>query len=73
MSRVHDVFHVSMLPKYVADPSHILMPYPLPIREDLTYVEEPVQVIDHRVQQLRNKTIPLVKVLWRNHTVEEAT
>ena len=73
MSRVHDIFHISMLRKYVADPSHILTPYQLPIREDLTYVEEPVQVLDHRVQQLRNKTIPLVKVLWRNHTVEEAT
>ena len=63
MSRVHDVFHVSMLRKYVADPFHILTPYQLPIREDLTYIEEPVQVLDQRVQQLRNKTIPLVKVL----------
>ena len=73
LSRVHDVFHVSMLRKYVADPSHILTPYQIPIHEDLTYVEEPVQVLDHRVQQLRNKTISFVKVLWRNHTVEEAT
>ena len=62
-----------MLRKYVADLSHILTPYELPIREDLTYIEEPVQVLDHRVQQLCNKTIPLVKVLWRNHAVEEAT
>ena len=62
-----------MLWKYVADQSHVLTPYQLPINEDLTYVEEPVQVIDHRVQQLRNKTIPLVKILLRNHTVEEAT
>ena len=73
MSRVHDVFHVSMLRKYVADPSHVLTPYQLPIREDLTYIEEPVLVLDQRVQQLHNKTIPLVKVLWRNHTVEETT
>ena len=73
LSRVHDVFHVSMLRKYVADPSHILTPYQLPIREDLTYIEEPVQLLDQRVQQLRNKTIPLVKVLGRNHTVEETT
>ena len=73
MSRVHDVFHVSMLRKYVANPSHILTPNQLPFREDLTYIEEPVQVLDQRVQQLRNKTIPLVKILWRNHTIEKAT
>ena len=57
MSRVHDVFHMSMLWKYVADPSHILTPYQLPIREDLTYIGEPAQVLDQRVQQLRNKAI----------------
>ena len=32
-----------------------------------------MQLLDRREQQLRNKVIPLVKVLWRNHMVEEAT
>ena len=32
-----------------------------------------MQILDRREQVLRNKTIPLVKVLWRSHTVEEAT
>ena len=32
-----------------------------------------MHILDHREQVLRNKTIPLVKVLWRSHTVEEAT
>ncbi|VFQ68306.1 unnamed protein product [Cuscuta campestris] len=35
--------------------------------------EEPVEILAREVRQLRNKTIPLVKVLWRSHTVEEAT
>ena len=43
------------------------------IQENLTYEEEPVQILDCQEQVLRNKTIPLVKVLWRSHTVEEAT
>ncbi|KAE8687051.1 Detected protein of unknown function [Hibiscus syriacus] len=43
------------------------------VRPDLTYEEEPIQILAHEVKQLRNKTIPLVKVLWRNHKVEEAT
>ena len=73
LSRVHSVFHVSMLRKYVSDPSHVLMEQPITLREDWTYEEEPVQILDRREQQLRNKVIPLVKVLWRNHLIEEAT
>ena len=73
LDRIHDVFHVSMLRKYIPDPSHILTEKPVEIRENLTYEEEPVQILDRQEQVLRNKTIPLVKVLWRSHTVEEAT
>ncbi|KAL5581770.1 hypothetical protein UlMin_014212 [Ulmus minor] len=43
------------------------------IREDLTYKEQPMQILDRKDKALRNKVIPLVKVLWRNHKVEEAT
>ena len=70
---IHDVFHVSMLRKYIPDPSPVLTEKPVEIQENLTYEEEPVQILDRREQVLRNKTIPLVKVLWRSHTVKEAT
>ena len=73
LARVHNVFHVSMLRKYIADPSHVLESPDIEIREDLSYVEQPVQILDREERTLRNKTIPLVKVLWRNHLVEEAT
>ena len=73
LDRIHDVFHVSMLRKYIPNPSHVLTEQPVEIQENLTYEEEPVQILDRREQVLRNKTIPLVKVLWRSHTVEEAT
>jgi hypothetical protein len=33
----------------------------------------PVQILDRKEQKLRTKTIALVKVLWRNHDVEEAS
>ena len=61
---IHDVFHVSMLCKYIPDPSLVLTEQPVEIQENLTYEEEPVQILDRREQVLRNKTIPLVKVLW---------
>ena len=73
LSTVHNVFHVSMLRKYISDPSHVLESDPIEIREDLTYKEQPVQILDRKDKALRNKVIPLVKVLWRNHKVEEAT
>ncbi|KAI5330678.1 hypothetical protein L3X38_020804 [Prunus dulcis] len=73
LSRLHDVFHVSMLRKYIPDPSHVLEEQPIELQEDLTYVEQPVQILDRKMQALRSREIPLVKVLWRSHTVEKVT
>ncbi|XP_068331403.1 uncharacterized protein [Pyrus communis] len=73
LAKVYKVFHVSMLRHYVADPSHVKPPQPLEINPDLTYDEEPVTILDWKEKVLRNKTVNLVKVLWRNHSVEEAT
>ncbi|KAL0536821.1 hypothetical protein IC582_025783 [Cucumis melo] len=73
LSAVHDVFHVSMLRKYVLDPSYVVDYEPLEIDENLSYTEQPVEVLAREVKMLRNREIPLVKVLWRNHRVEEAT
>ena len=39
---VHPTFHVSMLRKYVHDPSHIINSKLLQVAEDLTYVEQPI-------------------------------
>ena len=52
---VHNVFHISMLKKYVSDPSHVLRHEPLEIREDVTYVEKLVRIIDTKEQELRNQ------------------
>jgi hypothetical protein len=73
LSRVHNVFHVSMLRKYVHDPSHVIEMPLIEVNEDLTYEAEPVQILDTKEQVLRTKVIPLVKVLWRNQKIEEAT
>ena len=32
-----------------------------------------MQIVDRREQILRNKVIPLVKVLWGNHGIKEGT
>ena len=73
LAKVHNVFHVSMLRRYVSDPSHVIPPQPLEINPDLTYDEVPMTILDWKDKVLRNKTVRMVKVLWRNHLVEEAT
>ena len=70
MSQVHPVFHVSMLRKYISDPSLVLQPQSVEVNEDLTYEEEPVVVMNFQVRQLRSKVIPMVIVLWRSNNVE---
>ena len=40
---------------------------------DLSYEEETVEILAREVKELRNKQIPLVNVLWRNHKTKEAT
>ena len=69
----YDTFHVSMLRKYIPDPSHVLREQPVQLKENLTYEETPVQIVDRKEQVLRSKVIPLVKVLWKNHEREAAT
>ena len=43
------------------------------MRQDMTYEEQPVEILDRKIKELRNRKIQLVKVLWRNHSSEEAT
>ena len=71
--KIHNVFHVSMLRRYRLDPSHVVSSEMIEIRPDLTYEDEPVEILAREVKELHKKRILLVKVLWRNHKTEEAT
>ena len=51
----------------------MIPPQQLQISLDLTYEEEPMTILDWKDKVLRTKTIRMVKVLWMNHSVEEAT
>ena len=67
------MIHVSMLRKYIPDPSYVLNYEPFKIKDNLTYEKVPIQILDRKDHVLRTKTISSVKVLWKNHTVEEAS
>ena len=73
LEKIHNAFYVSMLRRYRSDPSHVVSSETIELRLDLTYEDEPVEILAQEVKELRKKQIPLVKVLWRNHKTEEAT
>ena len=73
LAKLHDVFHVSMIRRYRTDESHILPMQDVQVQEDLSYDEEPKAILAREVKLLRNKQVPLVKVLWQHHGREEAT
>uniref|UniRef100_A0A2N9EJD6 Reverse transcriptase domain-containing protein n=1 Tax=Fagus sylvatica TaxID=28930 RepID=A0A2N9EJD6_FAGSY len=73
LSGIHNVFHVSMLRKYIPEPSYILSYDQLQIKDDLSYEEVPIKILDRKEHMLRTKSIPLVKVLWKNHALKEAS
>ncbi|XP_075481169.1 uncharacterized protein LOC142521881 [Primulina tabacum] len=73
LSAIHIVFHVSILRKYEPDPSHVLSTEDVELDSSLSYVEQPVQILDRKEKQLRNKKITLVLVQWSRHGIEETT
>ena len=70
---MHPVFHVSMLRKYLSDESHVLQPQAVEVDFQMSYVEEPIAIVDQQVRKLRSKEIPSVKVIWNHHSENEAT
>lgn len=73
LANVHLVFHVSMLRKYNPDPTHILRVEDLTVDKDLSFETCPVNIVMMQEKVLRNKVIPLVRVLWRRQGMEEET
>ncbi|XP_049373445.1 uncharacterized protein LOC125838428 [Solanum verrucosum] len=57
----------------IGDPSLILPTESVRIKDNLSYEEIPVQILDRQVRRLRTKDVASVKVFWRNQFVEEAT
>ena len=42
------------------------------VKDNFSYEEIPIEILDHHVHKLRTKEGASVKVLWRNQFVEEA-
>ncbi|XP_070042954.1 uncharacterized protein [Nicotiana tomentosiformis] len=73
LESVHPGFHVSMLRKCIGDPSRVVPIDDVQVTKQLSYEGAPIAILDKQVRRLRTKDVSLVKVLWRNNTVEEMT
>ncbi|XP_047260494.1 uncharacterized protein LOC124893580, partial [Capsicum annuum] len=73
LSSVHPVFHVSMLRRCIGNSVVIEPSKDLDIQNNLSFEEFPVEILDFQVKKLRSKEVPLVKVFWRNQSIEGAT
>ncbi|GKA77703.1 retrotransposon ORF1, partial [Tanacetum coccineum] len=70
LSNVHNTFHVSNLKKCLSDESLIIPMKELRLDDKLNFVEEPVEIMDREVKQLRQSRIPIVKP-WVDGDVED--
>ncbi len=70
---MHNVFHVSILRKYISDPSHVISPSMIELRKDLSFDKTPMWILAREDKQLQNCSIPYVKVQWNNHKESETT
>jgi hypothetical protein len=73
LSDVHDVFHVSQLKKCLRVPEEQIPMEDLYAKEDLSYQEHPIRILETSERVTRNKKIKMCKVQWSHHTENEAT
>eukprot|EP00253_Pinus_taeda_P029444 PITA_29444 len=71
--RVHNVFHVSVLKKYVYDPKHVIRWQDIHVEPEGEILVEPLNILDRREVMLRKWAITQVKVQWQPFGPEEAT
>ncbi|GJU76001.1 putative reverse transcriptase domain-containing protein [Tanacetum coccineum] len=59
---IHNTFHVSNLKKCLSDGDLIIPLDEVRIDEKLHFIEEPIEIMDREVKQLKQNRIPIVKV-----------
>ncbi|XP_069150125.1 uncharacterized protein [Solanum lycopersicum] len=63
LALAYPVFHVSMLKKCIGDPESILPIEGLGVKDNLSYEEVQIQILDRNVKKFRNKEVVSIKLL----------
>nr|GEV99942.1 transposon Ty3-G Gag-Pol polyprotein [Tanacetum cinerariifolium] len=70
---IHNTFHVSNLKKFLADENLVIPLEEIQLYDELHFIEEPVEIMDREVKQLKQSRIPIVKVRWNSRRGPEYT
>ncbi|GJQ99078.1 putative reverse transcriptase domain-containing protein [Tanacetum coccineum] len=70
---IHNTFHVSNLKKCLADENLVIPLEEIQLDDKLHFIEEPVEIMDREVKQLKQSRIPIVKVRWNSRRGPEFT
>nr|GEZ00476.1 putative reverse transcriptase domain-containing protein [Tanacetum cinerariifolium] len=70
---VHNTFHVSNLKKCLSNESLVIPMKELQLDDNLNFMEEPVEIMDREVKQLKQSRIRIVKVRWNSKRGPEFT
>ncbi|GJR21768.1 hypothetical protein Tco_0970295 [Tanacetum coccineum] len=68
---IHNTFHVLNLKKCLADENLVIPLEEIQLDDKLHFIEEPVEIMDREVKQLKQSRIPIVKVRWNSRRVTE--
>nr|GFA78872.1 putative reverse transcriptase domain-containing protein [Tanacetum cinerariifolium] len=63
---IHNMFHVSNLKKCLADGNLVILLKEVQLDDKLHFIEEPMEIMDREVKQLKQSQIPIVKVRWNS-------
>ncbi|GJS98050.1 putative reverse transcriptase domain-containing protein [Tanacetum coccineum] len=66
LSSIHNTFHVSNLKKCLSDEYFVIPMKVLQLDDKLNFIEEPVEVMDREIKQLKRSRIPIIKVRWNS-------
>ncbi|GJX07412.1 reverse transcriptase domain-containing protein [Tanacetum coccineum] len=73
LSRVHNVFHICNLKKCLSDDTLVIPLEEIQLDDKLNFIEEPVEIMDREVKQLKRSRIPIIKVRWNARRGPEYT
>ncbi|GJY11905.1 hypothetical protein Tco_0381214 [Tanacetum coccineum] len=62
LSRVHNTFHELNLKKCLSDESLVISLVELRVNDKLHFVEEPIEIMDPEIKQLKRSRISIIKV-----------
>jgi len=70
---LHNIFHVSLLKKYIPNANHVIDWNVIQVEQEGTFRVHLVRILDQKIKQLQNRAIELVKVQWTWYGPEDTT